>query len=287
LSPLDPNDPEIGAAVFGSTLGGHGVYGMTGSGSGVVGVGITAAGGWAGCFYDNINVNGTVYKHCCEFSIDHPLDPKRKVLNHASVESPEHKTFYDGTVTLNRKGRATVRLPRWFSALNDVALLRYQLTPIGAPAPDLHIAQEVADGVFVIAGGRAGQTVCWQVTGLRRDEYARAHPVIVEQPKRDVRPSTPKPTDARLNALAEDLDKAARLFKREAEQRERVARSRTLPGPLPPVPTSTTEKDEGAVNRMIDHALALTRSLIDQKGKPKRRPRATVQEGRRKSRRRR
>ena len=273
LSPLDANDPEVGAAVFGSTLGGHGVYGMTGSGSGVVGVGITAAGGWAGCFYENIYVSGTVYKHCCEFSIDHPLDPKRKVLNHASVESPEHKTFYDGSVKLNARGRATVRLPHWFSALNDVASLRYQLTPIGAPAPDLHVAQEVANGVFVIGGGQAGQVVCWQVTGIRRDAYARAHPVIVEQPKRDVRPSTPKPTDARIRALGKDLDKAARLFKREAEQRERAARARTLPGPLPPVPTSTVESDDGPVNRMIDDTLALARGLMGGEGKPKRRRR--------------
>jgi hypothetical protein len=275
ISPPDPNDPEVGAAVFGSTISGNSVYGMTTAGIGVVGVGLEVAGGWAGAFYGRLYVGGTIHKQCCQFSIDHPLDPEGKVLNHASVEASEHKTFYDGTIKLNARGRASVRLPRWFGALNALDSLRYQLTPLGTPAPDLHIAQELNDGVFVIAGGRAGQQVCWQVTGVRRDEYARAHPLVVEQRKRDVRPSTPEPSATQVNRLGNDLDKHARLIKREAERRERAARARTLPGPLPPVPTHGVEHDDSAANRMIDETLALAKRLIGGEGGPTR-PRPTA-----------
>ncbi len=45
--------------------------------------------------------------------------------------------IYNGTVTLDGQGRAAVALPDWFEALNRD--YRYQLTPIGGPAPSLHI----------------------------------------------------------------------------------------------------------------------------------------------------
>jgi hypothetical protein len=88
------------------------------------------------------------------FKIDRPLDPAHKYLYHSFVESPDMKNVYDGTVTLDPEGRATVGLPDWFETLNRD--FRYQLTAIGAAAPDLHIAGEVRDGEFAIAGGRPG-----------------------------------------------------------------------------------------------------------------------------------
>ena len=48
------------------------------------------------------------------------------------------KNVYDGVVTLNGKGEATVKMPRWFEALNRD--FRYQLTALGAPAPNLCVA---------------------------------------------------------------------------------------------------------------------------------------------------
>jgi hypothetical protein len=118
------------------------------------------------------------------FRIDHPLNPKNKFLVHASVESSEMKTFYDGVVTLDRSGKATVRLPKWFEALNKD--FRYQLTPVGAPAPNLHIAEGVTRNRFKIAGGAPRMKVCWQVTGIRQDKFAKDHPLSVEQDKRTV-----------------------------------------------------------------------------------------------------
>jgi len=61
--------------------------------------------------------------------IDHPLDPANKYLYHSFVESPDMKNIYDGTVTTDGAGLATVTLPDWFEALNRD--FRYQLTVIG------------------------------------------------------------------------------------------------------------------------------------------------------------
>ncbi|HZU25397.1 MAG TPA: hypothetical protein VFA04_07735 [Bryobacteraceae bacterium] len=115
------------------------------------------------------------------FRIDDPLDPVHKQLFHASIESSEMKNLYDGTVRLNAHGQATVELPKWFEALNGD--FRYQLTAIGRQAPGLYVRETVHDGHFVIAGGKPGMQVSWQVTGIRHDEWARQHPMSVEVEK--------------------------------------------------------------------------------------------------------
>jgi hypothetical protein len=45
------------------------------------------------------------------------------------------------------------------------------------------VSQELASGSFVISGANPGQRVSWQVTGIRKDAWAVAHPVIVEEDK--------------------------------------------------------------------------------------------------------
>ena len=47
----------------------------------------------------------------------------------------------------------------------------------------MYIAEEIRDNRFKIAGGRPGLKVSWQVTGIRRDAYATAHPIRVEEKK--------------------------------------------------------------------------------------------------------
>ena len=76
---------------------------------------------------------------------------------------------YNGNVVLDDSGEASVTLPDWFEALNRD--FRYQLTAIGAPGPNLYVAEEVASNRFKIAGGGRGSKVSWQVTGIRRDEW--------------------------------------------------------------------------------------------------------------------
>jgi hypothetical protein len=129
----------------------------------------------------NASITGLLSKGAGSFKIDHPLDPAHKYLYHSFVESPDMMNVYNGTVALNRDGQARVELPDWFEALNRD--FRYQLTAVGAPAPNLHISSKVADGAFSIAGGNEGQEVSWQVTGIRQDAFANAHRIVVEVDK--------------------------------------------------------------------------------------------------------
>jgi hypothetical protein len=98
---------------------------------------------------------------------------------HAAVESSEVLNVYSGNARLDGEGSAMVELPAWFEAINtDV---RYQLTAVGAAAPDLHVADEVAGNRFRIAGGKPGMKVSWQVTAVRSDAIMREHPFAAER----------------------------------------------------------------------------------------------------------
>lgn len=141
----------------------------------------TSASSFAGIFVGNVSVSGTLSKSAGSFKIDHPLDPANKYLQHSFVESPDMKNIYDGLATLDENGEAIVVLPNWFSYLNrDV---RYLLTPIGAPAPNLHIAEKIKGNRFKIAGGQPGTEVSWQVTGIRQDAYANDNRIQIEVEK--------------------------------------------------------------------------------------------------------
>lgn len=185
-----------GSSTNGVGVGGRsdrvGVYGESTNGNGVVGVigehGYAGVYGYshnktryAGYFIGNVHVTGTLSKGGLAFKIDHPLDPANKYLLHSGVESPDMKNIYDGVVVLDANGEAIVDLPAWFEALNSE--IRYQLTSIGAPGPNLYIAEEISNQRFKIAGGKPGMKVCWQVTGSRKDAWAQANPLIVEQEK--------------------------------------------------------------------------------------------------------
>ncbi len=186
-----------GVAVYGESSGGDGVYAYGPAGRGVyaigtqyavealstTGYGVYGQGGtWAGYFAGNVKVSGS----CCSaafgsYQVDHPLDPENKYLNLDAVSSPDLMNISSGNVVLGENGEATVELPDWFEALHRD--FRYQLTAIGSPAPMLHIAEKVTANRFKIAGGTAGQEVSWQVTGIRKDPYANAHRVPVEEEK--------------------------------------------------------------------------------------------------------
>lgn len=135
----------------------------------------------AAYFTGEVAVIGFLSKSGGGFRIDHPAHPSEKFLAHSFVESSEMKNVYDGVAILNSKGEATVRLPAWFEHLNGD--FRYQLTPIGGPAPGLHIAREIEGNRFKIAGGARGMKISWQVTGVRKDAWASANPFKVEQKK--------------------------------------------------------------------------------------------------------
>ncbi len=128
---------------------------------------------------------GAVSKASGTFEIDHPLDPANRILRHSFVESPDMKNVYDGVAIADESGEVRVDMPAYFDALNRD--FRYQLTPLGAPSPNLHVSQELESGSFVIRGANPGQRVSWQVTGIRKHAWAVAHPVIVEEDKPDAK----------------------------------------------------------------------------------------------------
>jgi hypothetical protein len=203
------SDTGDGVQGYSSSGGRSGVYGKnTGSGFGVYaqsqdGTGLHAHSdtGLAAHLEGNVKISGDLtiggdlQKGGGSFRIDHPLDPANKYLSHSFVESPDMKNVYDGVVVLDDKGEAEIELPDWFGALNKD--FRYQLTAIGAPAPNLYIAEEISDdgaatsnynnnkSRFKIAGGTSGMKVSWQVTGIRKDPWANAHRISVEEDKAD------------------------------------------------------------------------------------------------------
>ena len=169
---------QIGAWAAGKTIGMW--ASADDSGTGIV-AGTPSGTGAAGHYVGNVDITGTLAKGGGSFKIDHPLDPANRYLQHSFVESPDMMNIYNGNVTLDDQGEAVVQLPDWFETLNMD--FRYQLTPIGAPGPDLYIAEEIEDNHFKIAGGEPGIKVSWQVTGIRHDPYAEAHRIEVEMDK--------------------------------------------------------------------------------------------------------
>jgi hypothetical protein len=133
-------------------------------------------------FYNDLTVNGNISKGGGSFKIDHPLDPTNKNLYHSFVESPEMMNVYNGNIVLDANGEAIVTMADWFEALNKD--FRYQLTAIGAPGPNLYIAEKINGNQFRIAGGTAGMEVSWQVTGVRQDAYANENRIKVEELKK-------------------------------------------------------------------------------------------------------
>jgi hypothetical protein len=138
----------------------------------------------AGLFRGNVMVEGnlTVTGTKAGFLIDDPTTPAAGTLAHTPVESDDYTVTYSGNVRTGRRGRATVRLPAYASAL--ASDWRYSLTPIGSFA-DAIVAREVRGDTFVVRTDRPRVKVSWVLIGTRRDAYARAHPFVAERPKRD------------------------------------------------------------------------------------------------------
>jgi hypothetical protein len=161
--------------------GGVGVYGYANGDASSVGVWGASPTGKAGYFSGLVLISGTLVKSGGSFKIDHPLDPANKYLSHSFVESPDMMNIYNGNIRLDAAGAAVVTMPEWFEALN--AEFRYQLTAIGAPAPNIYIAQGIKNRQFVIAGGPPLGEVSWMVTGIRIDPWASANRIPVEELK--------------------------------------------------------------------------------------------------------
>lgn len=119
------------------------------------------------------------------FTIDHPLDPANKLLSHSSVESDQRMNVYRGVVTTDASGRATIKLPNWFSALNTD--IQYQLTVVDTTDSDEFILAKIVkkfDGTsFTLRTSQPNVEVNWQVSGRRHDPTSEYMPLEVESDK--------------------------------------------------------------------------------------------------------
>jgi hypothetical protein len=172
------NSPAGVGGVF-TNLGGGKSAVLIGNGANYAQVFIVDASG-NGNFAGNLNVKGKLTKGSGSFKIDHPLDPANKYLSHSFVESPDMMNVYNGNITTDRHGLATVNLPDYFEALNGD--FRYQLTVIGQFAQAI-VAKKIAANRFVIRTSRPQVEVSWQVTGIRHDAYANSYRIPVEEDK--------------------------------------------------------------------------------------------------------
>jgi trimeric autotransporter adhesin len=109
--------------------------------------------------------------------------------------------IYNGNITLDAKGEATVELPEYFESLNQD--FRYQLTCIGNYAP-VYIAQKISGNRFVIAGGLPFMEISWLVTGVRKDAFASSTRKQVETEK----PNAEKGYYMHPEAFGYDLEKS-------------------------------------------------------------------------------
>lgn len=140
----------------------------------------TGGTGGAGYFDGNVHVQGTFTSSDKQFLIDHPLDPQNMLLRHSCIESPDMMNIYNGNVTTDASGHAIIQLPDYFEALNKD--FRYQLTVVGQFAQAI-VSHEIQNNHFTIQTDKPDVKVSWQVTGIRKDAWAKKNPLIVEEQK--------------------------------------------------------------------------------------------------------
>lgn len=114
------------------------------------------------------------------FRIDHPQDPENKYLLHSSIESNDMMNIYNGNITTDASGTATVKLPAYFTALNKD--YKYQLTCMGQFAQAI-VLDEIHDNEFRIKTDKPNVKVSWQVAGVRQDAAANYYRIANEVEK--------------------------------------------------------------------------------------------------------
>ncbi len=191
----------------------------------------TSGPGYAGVFDGNVIITGTTTAVVTASRIDHPQDPSGKYLVHASVQSDRLENIYHGHVVTDSKGSATVKMPSWFEALNQD--FEYQLTCIGQFAQAI-VGQEITANTFVIKTDKPNVRVSWQVTGVRHDAFAQAHPLVVEQTKPDDEQGTYLSPEA-FGQPASKSTHAARLARQQALRVPPASRN-APPAPAPKLP---------------------------------------------------
>jgi hypothetical protein len=148
-----------GDGVFGSCLDqpkgaktkGHGIHGSAPGPSPD-----SQTGPFAGFFENDVKITGKLFVG--NTLVAHPL-----VMN-------VPLTIAAGLVDLDGNGEAVVELPEGLAELHTN--FRYQLTAVGGPAPNLHVARQIRGKSFKIGGGTGKLKVSWQIGGEPKDKPA-------------------------------------------------------------------------------------------------------------------
>jgi hypothetical protein len=140
-----------------------------GNGSALFAQGRTTAATFNGAV--QINGNLTVTGTKSGFKIDDPRAPSQRTLTHTPLETDSLQVTYNGNVTTDGSGRATVTLPSY--ALAIAGGWRYQLTPIGRFGQVIVSREVGSDGSFQIRSEHPRTKVSWSVIGERKDPQAR------------------------------------------------------------------------------------------------------------------
>ena len=193
---------QNGIGVLGTHGGsGFGVLGFASNGAGVVGasgnigvVGAAPPAGLAGLFLGNLHVQGTLSKAAGRLSYRPSARPGAQVPAALVRGVAGHEERLRRRRHHRPRGFATVRLPRYFQALNRS--FRYQLTIVGRSFAQAIVWKEIAANRFTIRTNQPRVKVSWQVTGIRKDRYANAH---------RIQPETTKPASEQGTYLAPEL----------------------------------------------------------------------------------
>ncbi len=129
----------------------------------------------------NFEVIGTLSKSAGTFKIDHPQDPQNKFLIHSFVESPDMMNVYNGNISTDNNGFATITLPSYFEALNID--FKYQLTIVGKEFAQALVYEKIKSNQFIVRTDKPNIEVSWQVTGVRNDKYAQQNRIVPEVEK--------------------------------------------------------------------------------------------------------
>jgi hypothetical protein len=159
---------------------GNGGFGVRASNGGIA----SATGLWSQGYSfvsGNFDVVGTLSKSAGTFKIDHPQDPENKFLIHSFVESPDMMNVYNGNISTDNSGFATITLPSYFEALNID--FKYQLTIVGKEFAQALVYEKIKNNQFIVRTDKPNIELSWQVTGVRNDKYAQQNRIVPEVEK--------------------------------------------------------------------------------------------------------
>ncbi|MBI2056384.1 MAG: hypothetical protein HYT37_03305 [Candidatus Sungbacteria bacterium] len=135
-------------------------------GNGNVGIGVTNP-------TAKLEVNGSFKATTKSFLIAHPAK-QGMLLEHGSLEGPEHGVFYRGEGKL-QNGKVIIELPDYFESLTRKEGRTVLITPkmeMDDETVSALAASSVRDGVFIvrsIGGNNQNQAFYWEVKAIRAD----------------------------------------------------------------------------------------------------------------------